>query len=440
VTTSFGAYELLAPLAKGGTAEVFLARRPGLEGFVVVKQLLPHFVEDPDFIKMFLDEARLGAQLRHPNIAQTLELGQEGGKYFLAMEYVAGLTLGQLTSKARARVRGGLPVELGVALLEQACIGLHHAHEARLPDGTELKIVHRDVSPQNLVVTFQGQMKILDFGIAHAAVREARTKTGMIKGKFAYMSPEQCLGKAVDRRTDVFAAGVVLWETITGKRLFKRKSSYETYQAIVRGEVTPPSQAGPGVDAALDAIVMRALAYAADGRHPTAAALAEDLRGWMRARGAPLPDAAAFFAQHFAAEMQEQQAWLARATSGKPAPQPVAELWSEEEPASDQDARPTRDLRVATPSPATTVERRATPAAAPIAAAGALEPHEVTTFAAAPEDKTALAPVPLPDVPEASPMLRVGAPAARPRDAGWLALAILAVVIVVAAIIAAVAR
>jgi serine/threonine protein kinase len=416
----FGAYELLAPLAVGGTAEIFLARwrAAGHERLVVVKQLLPAHADDPEFVDMFLDEARFGSQLAHENIAQTFELGQVGGRHFIAMEYLAGLTLGHLAAKARGRLPGGLPAELCAGIVAQAARGLHHAHELLQPDGSPWKIVHRDVSPQNLIVTFDGHVKLVDFGIAHAAVREARTKTGMIKGKFAYMAPEQCLGRPVDRRTDVFALGVVLYECVTGQRLFKRKSSYETYQAILKHDIPAPTQVNPVLDPGLEPVLLRALVRDADGRYPTAAAFADALDGWVAARGAYVGTDAirSFYRRVFKDEVEQHEARLRQILAGARV-EPVVDAWDQEEPASDRE-RATRELRVS----------------APRAAASA---YDATTYAAAPDDKTALAPVPLPAVPEAAPVLVV--PVARPwrRRALWLvaALALAALVVVLRALL-----
>src|SRR5262245_23885212 len=260
-----GKFEIVALLALGGTAEIYLARIGGEHGFekyMVVKCLHDHLADDTEFVRMFLDEARLGAQLEHSNIVQTLELGQAQGRYFLVMEYLAGMSLAMIARKCKQRVPGGmLPVPIALGLITQACAGLHYAHERRAPDGSALNVVHRDISPQNLVVTFEGMLKLVDFGIAKAEMRETHTKSGTIKGKFAYMSPEQCLAQPVDRRTDIFALGTVLHELLTGRRLFKRDSTYETYQAIVNGKVPTPSSVNHELDPALDPVVMRALAY-----------------------------------------------------------------------------------------------------------------------------------------------------------------------------------
>ena len=318
----FGKYELLALLAVGGTAEVFLARATGEAGFekvLVVKRLLESLAENQEFVDMFLDEARLGARLDHSNIVQTIDLGQVDGRYFIALEYLTGLSLAQLVRKGMERLPDGLPIDLMIGIVAQACYGLHFAHEAKLSDGTALKIVHRDVTPQNLIVTYEGLVKVVDFGIAHAAVRESKTKTGMIKGKFAYMSPEQCLGKNIDRRTDVFALGIIAWEILTGTRLFKRETTYKTYQAIVSGEPIPnPSTRNDRIDAELDSIIMRSLSYEPSYRQQTAEQLGEALMQYIHRRGlrGSPKDIASFYERHFQAELKDHQESLQALLAG----------------------------------------------------------------------------------------------------------------------------
>src|SRR5262245_27339211 len=258
-----GKYEILALLALGGTAEIYLARIGGAAGFekyVVVKCLHDHLADDNDFVKMFLDEARMAAMLDHSNIVQTFELGEYENRYYMVMEFLAGLSLAMVVRRASERLHGGmLPVPLNFNIAAQAAAGVHYAHE-RTANGKPLNLVHRDISPQNLVISFEGVVKIVDFGIARAEMRETKTKAGTIKGKFAYMSPEQCVATNVDRRTDVFALGVIVHELLTGRRLFKRNSPYETYQAVIECVVAPPSQINNQLDPAIDEVVMRAVA------------------------------------------------------------------------------------------------------------------------------------------------------------------------------------
>ena len=312
VGSRLGKYELLALLAVGGTAEIYIARidgEAGFEKYVVVKCLLDHLADETDYVKMFLDEARLGAQLDHSNIVQTLELGEKDGRYFMAMEYLAGTSLAQLARKTNQRIEGGkIPAELVLGLGAQTCAGLHYAHRKLTASGKPLNLVHRDISPQNLVVSFEGILKIVDFGIAKADVRDTHTRSGTIKGKFAYMSPEQCLAKKVDHRTDIFALGVILHELLTARRLFKRTTTYETYEAIIKGNPPKPSEVNPDLGPEIDDVVMRALEYRKEDRYESAEALGQALLGTLHQRGQSVnaSDIASFYEKHFEAELQEQ--------------------------------------------------------------------------------------------------------------------------------------
>jgi serine/threonine protein kinase len=267
----FGKYDLLALLATGGMAEIWLARVTGTSGdkLVVIKRLLDSLALDHEYVEMFLDEARINARLANSNIVETLELGQVEGKYFMAMEYVPGLSVSQVGKKATQRL-GDVPQHVACGIVVQACAGLHYAHEKTLPDGTPLGIIHRDVSPQNLILTFAGLVKVLDFGIAKATGRKSETRTGMVKGKFSYMSPEQCLGMALDRRSDVFALGIVLFELATARRLFKRGNTYQTYTAITTADVPPPRLLNPKIDSAVEDVILKSLRKSPDDRYATA--------------------------------------------------------------------------------------------------------------------------------------------------------------------------
>ncbi|MBA3392466.1 MAG: serine/threonine protein kinase [Deltaproteobacteria bacterium] len=317
-----GKYEILALLALGGTAEIYLARIGGAAGFekyVVVKCLHDHLADDPEFVKMFLDEARLAACLDHSNIVQTMELGEHENRYFMVMEFLAGLSLAMVVRRAGERLPGGrIPVPLVINIAAQSCAGLHYAHE-RQSNGKPLNIVHRDISPQNLVISFEGVVKVVDFGIAKAEHRETKTKSGTIKGKFAYMSPEQCIATNVDRRTDVFALGVITHELLTGRRLFKRGSAYETYQAVIDCKVEPPSKANIEVDPALDPIIMKAVAKDKDERYPTAEAFGDALAGYLhhRGKGSGPGDVSRFFDASFAQEIEEHGARMRELISGR---------------------------------------------------------------------------------------------------------------------------
>ena len=320
-----GKYEILALLALGGTAEIYLARIAGAAGFekyVVVKCLHDHLADDQTFVKMFLDEARLAAVLDHSNIVQTMELGEHEERYFMVMEFLAGLSLAMIVRRAGERLAGGLiPVQLVLNIVAQSCAGLHYAHE-RTQGGKPLNIVHRDISPQNLVVSFEGVVKVVDFGIAKAEHRETKTQSGTIKGKFAYMSPEQCVATNVDRRTDVFALGVIAHELLTGRRLFKKPSPYETYQAVIECKVAPPSAENHELDPALDPIIMKAVAKDKDERYPTAEAFGDAILGYLhhRGKGSSPNDVSRFFDAQFSQEIEEHGARMRELISGREVP------------------------------------------------------------------------------------------------------------------------
>jgi phosphate/phosphite/phosphonate ABC transporter binding protein len=267
--------EPLTRLATGGMADIWLARElgaAGLERFVVVKRLLPHLAREPEIVDMFVSEARFVARLVHPNVVQIHDLGEDDEGYFLVMEYVAGCSVSELLTAA-AQARRPLPLGAALCIAEQACRGAHAAHELRAPSGEPLGLVHRDISPHNLMIGPSGEVKLLDFGIAKATAAAEATRTGALKGKHGYMSPEQCAAKRVDRRSDVFALGIVCWELLTGVRLFKREAEYATMHAIVSGDVTPPSALRPDLPAALDDVLAKALALDLGERFQTADAL-----------------------------------------------------------------------------------------------------------------------------------------------------------------------
>ncbi len=272
----FGKYGLVARLATGGMAEIFLARLQGAAGFeklVCIKRILPHLARDRQFVAMFLDEARIAARITHPNVCQVFELGEIAGSYYLAMEYLEGIPLACFR---RDDYDGPAPdprLVAGIAI--QACEGLHHAHQLRHGDGSVMEVVHRDVSPQNVFVTADGIVKVLDFGIAKIQGATVRTSTGAIKGTYAYMAPEQLRGERVDRRTDVFALGIVMWETLARRHLFKRDTEFLTFQAITAEPIEDICAIRPDVPPALSSVIMTALARDRGERFPTARMLGE---------------------------------------------------------------------------------------------------------------------------------------------------------------------
>ncbi|KFE67954.1 serine/threonine protein kinase [Hyalangium minutum] len=269
----FGKYELLRKIASGGMGQVFLAReRSSVERLVVLKLILPHLAEDDEFLTMFLEEARLVARLQHPNLVTILDLQEVEGRHCLAMEYVQGDDVRRLDKQSRLKGRL-LPAGLVLRVISEAAAGLDYAHKARDAQGQPLKLVHRDVSPQNILVGFDGAVKIIDFGVAKAAGSGHHTATGVLKGKYPYMSPEQASGQAIDGRSDQFALGVVMWELLTGRRLFKGESDMMTLRLVKDCQVPKPSQINPKLPPGLDEVVLRALATTPDKRYPDCGAL-----------------------------------------------------------------------------------------------------------------------------------------------------------------------
>jgi tRNA A-37 threonylcarbamoyl transferase component Bud32 len=285
IGTRLGKYEIMKRLATGGMAEIFLARVSGLPGFqkmVVIKRILPQLASNNDFVEMFLDEARIAATLQHPNVVQMYDVGVVDGNYFIAMEYLHGEDVRSIMKTLNKSERK-LPLEHALNIVIGVASGLHYAHEKVGFDGTRLDIVHRDVTPQNIIVTYDGAVKLLDFGIAKASNRFGETRFGTLKGKVPYMSPEQCRGEALDRRSDIFSLGIMLYELTLGTRLFKGKSDFELLKQIVEGTVPPPRELDPKYAPELDAIVMRALAKEKDQRYATARELQAELEALVRA-------------------------------------------------------------------------------------------------------------------------------------------------------------
>lgn len=279
----YGQYVLVRKLAEGGMAEIFLAKLLGADNFernVVIKRMLPHLSNIPDFVEMFRDEARLAAKLSHPNIVQIQELGFTDGCYYICMEYLAGEDF-STTLRLAGRRRHYLPFPIVLRVLIDAANGLHYAHEFCNESGQPLNIVHRDISPSNLYLTYQGQVKVLDFGIAKAESRLVNTRTGVVKGKYMYMAPEQAQGKEVDRRADVFALGVSLYEALTHVRPFSRENDLAVLNALLQGEFKRPRELRPDLPEELEAIILKAMAFKPEDRYPTAEAFADDLEAFL---------------------------------------------------------------------------------------------------------------------------------------------------------------
>src|SRR5215510_10161926 len=266
-----GRYVVLKHLASGGMADVLLGRAEGIEGFerhVVLKRIRPDHSRDDRFIRMFLDEARVAANLHHQHIVQVHDIGETAGEYFIAMEYLHGEDVRTILSIA-SKMRQHVPLGCAMAVVSAAAAGLHYAHERRGPDKRPLGIVHRDISPSNILVGYDGSIKVVDFGIAKASARQ-ETRSSSLKGKISYMSPEQCKGAEVDRRSDVYSLGVVLYELCTTTRLFKGESDYLIMDQIVNGRVTLPQVRRPELPNELSAIIMRAIAPDPERRYFTA--------------------------------------------------------------------------------------------------------------------------------------------------------------------------
>jgi eukaryotic-like serine/threonine-protein kinase len=283
----FGKYELERRLAFGGMAEIFVAALHGEKGFakrVVLKRILPQFGADPSFVSMFIDEAVLAARLTHPNVVQVYDFGEVDGVFYIAMELVDGADLRRLLRSAAEKHRALSAAEVA-AIGEGLCRALSYAHAAAADDGRPLGLVHRDVSPHNVMLSRSGEAKLMDFGIAKAEARATRTATGTIKGKVAYMAPEQAGGKEIDKRADQFALGLVLWECLTGVRLFQGDSDLELLRIVLACDTRPPSTLRPDVPEALERVIMRALSPDADGRYPDLAEMERELSAFRFSLG-----------------------------------------------------------------------------------------------------------------------------------------------------------
>ncbi|NOY94369.1 MAG: serine/threonine protein kinase [Deltaproteobacteria bacterium] len=326
-------YQVIAQLKSGGMATLFLARRQGAAGFakhVAIKLIHSHLATNDRFVQMFVDEAMLSARIHHPNVVHVEELGETEGTYYLVMEYVHGGSLAQLL-KALAKARRRMLPELAVSIAVAVADGLHAAHETTGDDGRLLGVVHRDVTPENVLIAFKGHVKLIDFGVAKARERTNQTTAGTLKGKFAYMAPEQAKGLAVDRRTDIYALGIVLWEMLTMRRLFKSQNDLELLDMVRDPHVRPPSELAPGIPPALDAVVLKALAPNADDRYP-------DGRAFRRALADAVPRALAMDASHLSDlmatvmhdEIQRERASIPESVSGIVEPRGASSVDQEE--------------------------------------------------------------------------------------------------------------
>ncbi len=291
---AFGRYLLIERIGEGGMAEIFWAQAQGFGGFekeLVIKRILPQLSEDPEFVQMFLREANLAARLQHPNVVQNYDIGCEEGVYFIAMEYIEGITVKDMLSHS-ARGQQKLPVEMVVYLARQFLRGLAFVHDYKDNNGRRLGLVHRDITPSNVMLSRRGEVKIADFGVAKAQVGDLKTMTdsGTLKGKMGYLSPELIVGSAIDHRADVFAAGIVLYEMLTSRRLFKGSSDYNTLWMIQNGPIESLQRQRPDISELLERIVFRALERDPQKRYQTSSELAEDLDRLSQLEGMSFDD------------------------------------------------------------------------------------------------------------------------------------------------------
>lgn len=314
--TKFGRYILLDRINVGGMAEVFRGKMQGVEGFerlVALKRILPGIASDPDFIEMFVDEAKLAVQLQHANIAQIFDLGKVDDNYYIAMEYVSGIDLRTMWDRARNRNRL-LPIAMSCYIMQRACEGLDAAHRKKDQDQRDIGLVHRDVSPQNVLISYEGEVKVIDFGIAKSKSKVSKTQAGILKGKFGYMSPEQVRGVDLDNRSDIFACGAVLYELVVGDRLFLGESDFSTLEKVRNVEMVPPTRLNKNLSPHLERIVMKALAKNREDRYRWASEMAEDLQRYLFSSNQPFArtDMQRYLAQHFKEEMDKEQERLDR--------------------------------------------------------------------------------------------------------------------------------
>lgn len=338
----FGKYCLLERVSVGGMAEVFRAKpfhapSQPVDKFLALKRILPHLAEDEDFIKMFVDEAKLCVHLRHPNIVHIFELGQFQSSFYILMEYISGQDVLALQKRLR-RERLIMSVAQACYIAMELCKGLDYAHRARDQYGTPLNIIHRDISPQNVLITYKGHIKLIDFGVAKAANQSTKTQVGVLKGKFGYMSPEQIRGEQIDHRSDIFSVGIVLWEMLTNRRLFTGENEFEVFNKVREAQVELPSTKNPQIPAEVDRIVMKALTAKPQDRYAWAADMAQELGAFLRGLN-PVYTAnhlsdwmSRFFAEELAEERHKIEAFRKIQT-----PEDVRQALFGQSPTSDPD-------------------------------------------------------------------------------------------------------
>ncbi len=326
-TRRLGRYMLSAEIASGGMATLYLARSAKTEGFsklFAVKVIHEHLAKEEVFVKMFLEEARIASRISHPNVCGVFDFGKDDGTYFLVMEYLAGVPLSAVARKVARQPPKERPAEylmLAARVIAEAAEGLHAAHTLVDERGVPLEVVHRDVSPHNIFVTYDGGIRVLDFGIARAVGRDHQTATGIVKGKFRYMAPEQLSQEPLNHRTDIWALGVCLWEMLTLRRLFSRESHAETLTAVLNSRIPRPSEVRPNIPEELDRIVMRALCRSQNERYQTARQMARDLNSVIASEGGiSTADVADWMTSLFGKEISEHREMLDRVARAEPHP------------------------------------------------------------------------------------------------------------------------
>lgn len=341
-----GGFRMSREIACGGMATVYLAHKAGTLGIgqpAAVKVIHPHLARDREFVEMFLDEARIVSCIGHPNVCRVLDFGKAEGTYYLAMEFVMGETWADVLTKMKGSKEAQPMIPSMLAqILSQACEGLHAAHEARDPQGSQLQIVHRDISPQNLIVGYDGSVRVLDFGIASAAEKLHTTRNGTIKGRFAYMAPEQMRGHAVDRRADIWSLGVVLWEGLSQRRMFKRDTEAETVLAVTHDPLPSLQDVGHPVPATLARIAAQALDRDRDARYSTAREMGLELSRHASSSLVPMgmPEVSLWMQRLFADRIEQKRAIMrdaANAATAQARSVPAPVLFSEVQPMASAD-------------------------------------------------------------------------------------------------------
>ena len=277
---------MLFPLASGGMASVYVGRLSGMAGFqrlVAIKIIHAHLARETAFVQMFLDEARLAAGIHHSNVGEILEVGEDDGLLFMVGELVMGQSIAEVFRRAK-QMGVKISDDVSAWIVSRVCLGLHAAHDLQDHTGRALKLVHRDVSPKNILISYNGSVKLIDFGVAHAQGRLSHTDAGTLKGKIGYMPPEQIMGEKVDRRGDLFSLGVVLYKMVTGRTPFQGGSDGERIHKILQGNFKPPKKVAPELDGVLEDIILRSMATKPDERFSTAALMSADLESYLRTR------------------------------------------------------------------------------------------------------------------------------------------------------------